>query len=109
MQCDSGDYKLEFLGSSPTGATGAATASPAEETDLLDAYSQAVTWVVEKIGPSVVNVHMRMKSRPVRGTAPQEAAGTASGVVITPDGYIVTNSYVVNNASEIEITLPEGT
>jgi S1-C subfamily serine protease len=69
---------------------------------LLDAYSHAVSAVVEKVSPAVVHLNVR---RPVGG---REAQGGGSGFVIAPDGYALTNSHVVHKASHIEVSLPEG-
>src|SRR5712691_260903 len=76
---------------------------PATSDELLDAYSRAVTSAAARITPSVVNVEVRQKSR--RG----EARGGGSGFFFTPDGFILTNSHVVSDASSIEIALAEGT
>ncbi len=73
------------------------------DTDLLDAYSKAVTGVVETIGPAVVSVHT---GRPVQGPG-GELQGTGSGVAITPDGYILTNSHVVQGASKLAVALTD--
>jgi S1-C subfamily serine protease len=70
---------------------------------LLDAYSQAVTSVVDRFGPAVVSVHAG-KNIPGPGG---ELHGSGSGVAITPDGYILTNSHVVNGAAKIEIALTD--
>ncbi|MCF0176306.1 MAG: Do family serine endopeptidase [Bacteroidales bacterium] len=40
-----------------------------------------------------------------RSQKPQERTGSGSGVIITPDGYIVTNNHVVGDATKIEVTL----
>jgi S1-C subfamily serine protease len=64
-----------------------------DETELLDAYSRAVTSAVDLIGPSVVNI---------------EAGGTGSGFVFAPDGLILTNSHVIANRRRIGVTLPDG-
>ena len=62
---------------------------------LLDAYSAAVIHAVEQVGPAVVRVE---------GTR-----GSGSGVVFTPDGFVLTNSHVVGNpANRLQITLPDG-
>ncbi|MFQ3584605.1 MAG: trypsin-like peptidase domain-containing protein [Cyanobacteriota bacterium] len=75
---------------------------------LLDAYSQAVTRVAEQVSPSVVNIEVYQQRRtPRRGF--QEGRGNGSGLVIMPDGYILTNSHVVNGATRIEVSLPDGT
>jgi S1-C subfamily serine protease len=83
---------------------------PIDDLQLLDAYSQAVTTAAEKISPSVVNIEVSQpQTRQNRNPGlPQEARGNGSGFVITPDGYILTNSHVVHEASQIEVTLSDG-
>jgi serine protease Do len=63
---------------------------PAEEEDVLDAYSRVVVTVAERVTPSVANLRI---SRRVRGGRILEGGG--SGVVITPDGFLVTSAHVV--------------
>ncbi len=76
----------------------------AAEVELLDAYSRAVIAVVEAVGPAVVRVAVK---KAADGNVPgQEGAG--SGVIITPDGYILTNEHVVQGASSISVTLQDG-
>src|SRR5438552_4094011 len=70
-----------------------ADADPAST--LLDAYSQAVIRVVERVAPSVVNVR--------RGRS------GGSGVIVTPDGYALTNAHVVEGAREVSVTLTNET
>lgn len=81
-----------------------------DEVEILDAYSQAVMSVAEHVGPLVVNITMRRpaQARTKNGLVPFEAQGSGSGVVITPDGYILTNSHVVHGASSLEVTLADG-
>jgi S1-C subfamily serine protease len=76
-----------------------------QHVELLDAYSRAVTTVVEAIGPGVVSIAVRTGSG--REGDPQ-AAGAGSGVVIAPDGYILTNSHVVRTARTLHVGLTDG-
>ncbi len=71
---------------------------------LLDAYSRAVVSVVDAVGPAVVSISVG-KNRD-RQTPDQIGAG--SGVVIAPDGYILTNDHVVQKADSIEVALTDG-
>ncbi|MBI2844365.1 MAG: trypsin-like peptidase domain-containing protein [Armatimonadetes bacterium] len=82
----------------------------AGDVEILDAYSQAVMSVAERVGPSVVNITMKRpaRARTPQGIVPFEATGTGSGVVITPDGYILSNSHVVAGASSLEVALADG-
>jgi S1-C subfamily serine protease len=85
------------------------TATPDAETDALDAYSQAVINAVDTVGSTVVSVGMaRRAPEPWRRRGMPEMHGAGSGVIITPDGYILTNSHVVSRADRIEIRLQDG-
>ena len=66
----------------------------AHDDEPLDAYSRAVTGVAERLGPSVANLRV---SRRVRGG--RVVAGGGSGVVVTPDGFLLTSAHVVAAAS----------
>src|SRR5258708_11681461 len=89
------------------GALDQNSASPtATENDeeLLDAYSRAVVSVVDKVGPAVVSINV--KTRQAQRNPGGEGAG--SGVIITPDGYVLTNNHVVDNANEVKVNLIDG-
>jgi S1-C subfamily serine protease len=85
--------------------------TPTSDEQLLDAYSQAVISVVEKVSPAVVNIdvqrQLRGRRRNNQGFA-QEVQGNGSGFIFTQDGYILTNSHVVHDASKIEVALSDG-
>ncbi len=78
-----------------------------EAVDFTSAAENAVHTVVH-----VKNVSIRTVSNPImeffygsRGGQQQEQIGTGSGVIISEDGYIVTNNHVIQDASELEVTL----
>jgi S1-C subfamily serine protease len=71
------------------------------DADLLDTYSSAVTAAVRKVRPAVVHIAVTQS-----GAKP--ASGSGSGFVITPDGYVLTNSHVVSRASALVVSLPDG-
>ncbi|MBP6072824.1 MAG: trypsin-like peptidase domain-containing protein [Flavobacterium sp.] len=78
-----------------------------EAVDFVEAADKAVHTVVH-----VKNVSVRTVYNPImeffygsRGGQQQEQVGTGSGVIISEDGYIVTNNHVIKDASELEVTL----
>jgi S1-C subfamily serine protease len=73
---------------------------------LLDAYSRTVVSAVTRVAPAVVNIDVKQRVSAERGE--REVSGNGSGFVITPDGFILTNSHVVHSASTITINLPDG-
>lgn len=68
--------------------------------DLLDAYSAAVTWAVSRTGPSVVRLAI--------GSGGRGRNGSGSGVILSPDGFILTNSHVVQGAKRAEVAALDG-
>jgi len=75
----------------------------------MDAYSKAVGGAVKTVGPSVVNIEVKTNGwRSPSGESRGPVRGSGSGFVITPDGFAVTNSHVVNHASEIHVTFADG-
>ncbi len=73
----------------------------------LDAYSEAVTGAAERVGPAVVSVEMRRRVER-RGRATREVPSHGSGFVFTPDGFILTNSHVVHDATQVDVAFGDG-
>jgi S1-C subfamily serine protease len=86
-------------GSSPAESQGKPVRPGARDAELLDAYSQAVVNVVEKVSPAVISV---------QGRKDEKQAGSGSGFVITPDGYAVTNSHVVGGRPRLLAETTDG-
>jgi S1-C subfamily serine protease len=91
---------LDFTSSSDVEDAGLAAAPAASDTEILDAYSHAVTSVADTVGPAVVRVETR--------AANGKTGGVGSGVVIAPDGLVLTNSHVVDGAKEVRLLDAEG-
>ena len=81
-------------------------ATPPEDTDLLDAYSRTVVSAVARVSPAVVNIEVTQRANARGGE--RGLSGNGSGFVVTPDGFILTNSHVVHDASAITVNLPDG-
>jgi S1-C subfamily serine protease len=71
---------------------------------LLDAYSAAVVGVAEQVSPAVVKIDVHRRT----AKGKEQAAGSGSGFLFTPDGLILTNSHVVAAASHLQVSLDEG-
>jgi S1-C subfamily serine protease len=75
-------------------------ALPLNDTELLDAYSRAVVGAVDAVGPAVVRI--------------DRGRGSGSGVIFTPDGFVLTNNHVVETPRQsrgtpgLVVTLPDG-
>ena len=74
---------------------------PADDSTLLDAYSHALTSVVDRVGPAVVRVE-----RVADGN--DRSGGVGSGVVIAGDGLVLTNSHVVGGARRVRLSFAGG-
>ena len=91
---------LDFASSSDVEDEGLAAVPSASDTEILDAYSHAVISVADRVGPAVVRVETR--------AANGQTGGVGSGVVIAPDGLVLTNSHVVEGAKDVRLLDAEG-
>jgi S1-C subfamily serine protease len=82
----------------------ASTSAPdlADDAEVLDAYSRAVSAVAERVSPSVASL------RVPRQSGRWSTVGAGSGVAFTPDGYLVTSAHVVADAERGTAVLTDG-
>lgn len=85
-----------------------ALAEPEDSPDgeLLDAYSQTLTTIARKANGAVVQVRTKLQTQP--NQKQPSGGGTGSGFLISSDGFIVTNSHVIQRAASIEVHLSDG-
>jgi S1-C subfamily serine protease len=83
----------------PAHVSSAATANP--DASVLDGYSRTVISAVQTVAPAVVHIHVRAAD------AGGSRGGSGSGVLFTPDGFILTNAHVVHNAWQIRVKLSD--
>jgi S1-C subfamily serine protease len=74
---------------------------------LLDAYSRTVIGALERVQQAVAFISVERRP-PGHPHGPSTRAGTGSGFLFTPDGYLLTNSHVVHGATQIRVTLADG-
>ncbi|MCK1745401.1 trypsin-like peptidase domain-containing protein [Bradyrhizobium sp. 139] len=91
---------LDFTSDTVDDASSSRTTAsdPVDDRSLLDAYSNAVIDVTDRVGPAVVRVETGPKVPNGR-----ERGGLGSGIVISPDGLVLTNSHVVGSSREIRL------
>ena len=90
----------DFTSPSATEGADAAPTPLPSYTELLDAYSHAVTSVVDAVGPAVLRVETYGRAG--------KPSGSGSGVAITPDGLVLTNAHVVEGAEAVRLMDAEG-
>jgi len=97
------DFTNDASGDFSSSQAGGAGFAAANDQPLLDAYSNAVIGVTERVGPAVVRVETGAKE-----TDKSRRGGLGSGIVISPDGLVLTNSHVVGSSRQIRLRDIEG-
>jgi S1-C subfamily serine protease len=92
------DESIQFLLDDSAAARGGPAVAPTDRR-LLDAYSETVSEVVERAGAAVVRIDVARGGR---------RAGTGSGVIVSPDGLVLTNSHVASGQKQITVRTVEG-
>lgn len=72
--------------------------------EALDSYSRTVVGAVERVGPAVVGIYTPGSG----GGAARDHGGAGSGVVVTPDGYLLTNEHVVQHHDRVRVSFEDG-
>ena len=82
--------------------------APRTDGALLDAYSQTITGVVGQSAEAVVHIQVQKPVKDRRSGVDKPAPASGSGFIISTDGFVVTNHHVIENASEIKVSLADG-
>jgi serine protease Do len=90
----------------PPPQTAQIPSAPPPPPTTLTPEETTIIHVVERVRPSVVNIDTEAQVQTAYGIFPQKGAG--SGVIVSPDGYILTNNHVVEGAQQIKVTLLSG-
>lgn len=100
-----------MLSPHPASMAEANTASANDDSGLLDAYSGAVIGALERVAPAVtfIEVVHGAAQTPGRTRARRPLRSSGSGFLFTPDGYLLTNSHVVQGAEQITVRLSDDT
>lgn len=106
---------FDFLASGDTPALGTSVPRSIADWDgsLLDTYSKTVSGVARQVSGAVVHLKVQKPENPQSRQRPNpngngQNSGSGSGFIISTDGFVVTNSHVVNGATQIEASLPDG-
>jgi len=82
--------------------------TPETDQGLLDAYSRTITWTVAAVAESVVHIQVKKQLTDKRNGGQSLAPASGSGFILSSDGFIITNNHVIEDASEIRVSLSDG-
>jgi serine protease Do len=91
-------------------SSGASEQKPLRGLDLARQLNDAFASVADDVSPSVVVIEITEKpSRGRSGALRRPSMGEGSGIIVSKDGYILTNNHIVDNADKIKVYLRDGT
>jgi len=93
------DLSPSFILDDETASHEAVSVTTNDDGRLLDAYSNTVIGVVDTVGPAVVKLDVRKNGKP---------AGSGSGVILSPDGLVLTNSHVAQGTPRVAVQTQDG-
>jgi S1-C subfamily serine protease len=82
--------------------------TPETDQGLLDAYSRTITGTVAAVAESVVHIQVKKQLTDKRNGGQSLAPASGSGFILSSDGFIITNNHVIEDASEIRVSLSDG-
>jgi S1-C subfamily serine protease len=102
-------FVLSFLGAAAAITSGITDGndSLSEKRSVIAEQGEVVADVAERVGPSVVSIIAESEASIGFRSFTQQSAGT--GIIITADGYVLTNRHVVSGVSDIQVVLSDGT
>jgi len=68
----------------------------------------SVVDIAKRVGPTVVGINTKVRTQNFFFGTMQESEGSGSGIILTADGYIVTNNHVIEGASSVSVVLNDG-
>jgi len=81
---------------------------PANDLELLDAYSKTITGVVASVAEAVVHIQVKKEVVDRRTNKKELAPASGSGFIISSDGFVITNNHVIEKSKEIRVALADG-
>ena len=79
------------------------------ETPEIDSSSNPIVQIAQEVGPAVVALTVSSSQSVSEETSTEEVSGYGTGIILTEDGYIVTNNHVIAGSTSVLVTLIDGT
>lgn len=102
-----GVFSQQFLQPSSSSMSSKILSAEKDGNAVVTDEEASVAAVVEKVAPSVVSIITSSEVRSFYGTTSQEGAGT--GIIVSEDGYVMTNNHVIEGAGEVSVVDSAGT